>query len=87
MGEVTSMQTEEAIRDFIVDEIGWDGDKGDLDFDRPLIEGGVIDSMGVFHLVSFLEDEFGVEVDDDHLVVENFQTINTIARLVDRLSV
>lgn len=81
------MRTEEAIRDFIVEEIGWDGDKGELDFDRPLIESGVIDSMGVFHLVSFLEDEFGVQVEDEDLVVENFQTINTIARLVERLSV
>lgn len=83
-GEVST--TEQAIRDFIVNEIGWDQANGDLGFDDPLIEGGVIDSMGVFHLISFLEDEFGVEVDDTDLVVDNFRSINTIARMVDRLS-
>ncbi len=51
--------------------------------DYPLLEKGVLDSMGIIQVVAFLEDEFGIEVDDAELVPENFETIGSIAELID----
>lgn len=51
--------------------------------DYPLLEKDVLDSMGIFQVVAFLEDEFGIEVDDAELVSENFETIGSIAELID----
>lgn len=51
--------------------------------DYPLLEKDVLDSMGIFQVVAFLEDEFGIEVDDAELVPENFETIGSIAELID----
>lgn len=48
--------------------------------DDPLLETGIIDSLGVLDVVTFLEHEFSIHVADDELVPQNFQTIN---RLVD----
>lgn len=74
---------EQRLRNFIISELSWNGSAQKLTDDYPLIEGGVIDSLGIFQLVSFVESDFGMEVDDEELVPENFGTIGAIARLVE----
>jgi acyl carrier protein len=49
-----------------------------------LLESGVIDSLGVLELVTFMQQEFSVTVDDEDLTPENFQTIEFMARFVAR---
>jgi acyl carrier protein len=49
-----------------------------------LLESGVIDSLGVLDLVSFLQEEFSVAVEDDDLTPENFQNIERMAQFVER---
>ena len=44
--------------------------------DDVLLQAGVIDSLGVLDLVSFIESEFNVPVSDEDLIPENFQTID-----------
>ena len=51
----------------------------------PLIEQGIIDSMGLMQIVSFVEERTGVRVPDDEVSPENFETIETIETLVNRL--
>jgi acyl carrier protein len=48
----------------------------------PLLESGVIDSLGVLDLVAFIETEFNVKVDDEDLVPENFQNIALITSYI-----
>jgi acyl carrier protein len=74
----------ESLRDFIVDELRWDGPKAGLTEDYPLLENRVIDSMGLFRIVDFLESRYGIEVDDDELVPANFATLHDIAQLAER---
>lgn len=77
------MNTSESVRRFIIDELNWDGDASDLTEDYPLLEGGVLDSVGIFHLVGFLETEFGVELDDEELLPQNFESIGAVKQLVE----
>ena len=49
-----------------------------------LLESGVIDSLGVLELVTFLQQEFSLQVDDDELTPENFQSIQSIAQFVEQ---
>ena len=53
-----------------------------LDDTDPLLESGIIDSLGVLDLVDFIEAKFGVVVADDELVPENFQNIAKIAAYI-----
>jgi acyl carrier protein len=79
------MATEDTIRRFILDDLSYAGDPADLDnVDFPLLDNKVIDSLGLFHMVTFLESEFGIEVDDEELVPDNFGTVRLIAQLIDR---
>ena len=50
--------------------------------DESLLESGIIDSLGVLDLVSFIESEFDVSVIDDDLTPENFQTIDRMTVFV-----
>lgn len=47
-----------------------------------LTENGVIDSLSIFRLVSFLEERFGVRIGDEEINYDNLQTVETIEQLV-----
>lgn len=51
--------------------------------DEPLIENGVLTSLQTVELVMFMEDKFGITVEDDELDEENFGSVNNIASLVE----
>ncbi|CAN5312022.1 acyl carrier protein [soil metagenome] len=76
------MDVEQQVRQFLVDSLRWQGSPASLTSDYPLIENDVLDSMAIFETIAYLEDQFGIEVQDDDLVPENFETIAAIARLV-----
>ena len=50
--------------------------------DESLIDNGVVDSLGIFRLVTFLEENFGVKVGDEEISAENLQSVNVIEQLV-----
>ncbi len=52
--------------------------------DSSLLDQGVIDSTGILEVISFLEDEFQIEIDDEEMVPENLDSIGAIAIFVTR---
>ena len=77
--------TEQSVSRFIVEQILHGAVSSKLTSDRPLIEDGILDSLGLQQLVNFIESEFAVEIDDDYLTPENFESIRAIARFVDEI--
>jgi len=69
------------IRQFVVDTAQRKGVTISAD-DESLTQNGVVDSLVIFRLVSFLEDTFSVRIADEEIANENFQTINHIERFV-----
>jgi acyl carrier protein len=49
-----------------------------------LFDEGIFDSMGLLNLISFLEEDFGVKVNDSELNADNFGSINAIASYLER---
>ena len=76
------MDAEQDIRRFIIEQTGWTEPATALTADYPLVENGVLDSLAIFQVVTFLEDRYQIEIDDEELVPENFETINDIVRIV-----
>jgi methoxymalonate biosynthesis acyl carrier protein len=54
----------------------------DIPDDEPLIEKGYLTSLQTVDLVMFMEDRFGITVEDEELNEENFGSIRAIAELV-----
>ena len=53
-----------------------------IDGDASLL-GGVVDSTGAIEFVLFLQERFGVTLDDEDLFVpENFDSVNSAVRLI-----
>ena len=52
--------------------------------DEPIIENGVLTSLQTVEMVMFLEDRFGLTVEDEELDEENFGSIRNIAELISR---
>lgn len=50
--------------------------------DTPLLESGILDSLSLLKLVLFLEKQFGIVVEGQELVPENFSTIDAVCRFV-----
>jgi len=48
-----------------------------------LLEEEIIDSLGIFTLVSFIEDTFGVSVEPEEVNLDNFETVDAVAKLVN----
>ena len=55
-----------------------------LDPNQSLVESGIIESIGLFLVIGFLEEHFGVKVEPEDMVVENFETVAAIEELVQR---
>jgi acyl carrier protein len=58
--------------------------KKSFDPDKDLLEDGTIDSVTLMQLVSFVEEEFRIDVSDEDLVIDNFRSIRSIQELVDQ---
>jgi len=60
-------------------------DKTKVSDATPLIEDGIVDSMGLMQIVAFIEERTGLRVSDDDVTPDNFETVAAIGALVDRL--
>ena len=47
-----------------------------------LLDGGIIDSVGVMELVAFLEQDFGIKVADEDLIPENLDSVDNLVNYV-----
>ncbi|MGA8764213.1 MAG: acyl carrier protein [Candidatus Sulfotelmatobacter sp.] len=72
------------LREFILENLAHPKGVTSFTDDEPLMETGVIDSLGIFRLVSFLEDELGVRVSDEEINPETLKNLNAIEALVIR---
>lgn len=52
--------------------------------DIAIISSGLIDSFSLVDLALFVEDKFGVHIDDTELNAESFDTINELASLIEK---
>ena len=77
------MTIEEQVRAYIVENFLLGNDQ-ELSVSQSLLESGVVDSTGVLELVEFLEQSFGIEVQDADLVPENLDTVGNITAFVRR---
>lgn len=53
-----------------------------VDDQVPLLSSGIVDSLGMLDLVSFLEKSFSIQIADEELTPENFATVATLASFV-----
>jgi acyl carrier protein len=76
--------TEAKIRHFIVENYLYGENPDSLQDTDSFLARGIIDSAGILELVAFLEESFGITVNDDELLPENLDSISQAAGYVGR---
>lgn len=78
------MDTKNLIKQFILSEIITNHpDRKNLEDTDPLLESGIIDSLGMMKLLLFLEENFSIQATDEDLMPETFETIEALSLWVE----
>jgi acyl carrier protein len=54
------------------------GDENGLENETSFLDSGIIDSTGVLELLSYLEDHFKIQIEDNEVIPENLDSINQV---------
>jgi acyl carrier protein len=79
------MTLRHSLLQFVREQLATGADAASIGEDEPLIDRGIIDSMALMRLITFVEERTGVRIPDDEVVPDNFQTVTSIESLVRRL--
>lgn len=65
-----------------------EGIRPDIDFDKEkkLIDDGILDSIDIIGMITEINDTFDVEINVQYLLPENFNSIEAIYALIQKLS-
>lgn len=78
-----AMDLTNQVRNFIVTNF-YVADRDTLGDDDSLLDAGIVDSTGVLEVIAFVEDTFGISVEDEEMLPENLDSIGRIAGFVTR---
>ncbi len=76
------MSVESQIHRYILENFMFTHEDGRLRNDASFLEEGIVDSTGVLELVMFVEETFGLTVEDTEILPENFDSVERLARYV-----
>jgi len=78
------MSVESQVKTFVVDNFLFGEGGDDLSPETSFTDAGIIDSTGVLELVDYLEETFGITVEDHEMSLENLDSIGRVASYVVR---
>jgi acyl carrier protein len=81
------MTPEEIIRNHIAKDILFNNKGYPYSDEASFLENGIIDSMNVMELLMFVEETFKLEVADEEIVPDNFDSVSKIVTFVRRKTV
>ena len=73
---------EQTLSGFIEREFAYDRVQPQVSAEEPLLDSGLVDSVGVLKLAAFIEEHYKFEVQDEDLVPENFSNVRAVAAYV-----
>jgi acyl carrier protein len=72
------------IKNFITEKILFSSKGFPYSDSSSFIENGIIDSMNVLEVVLFVEEQFGITVEDSEVVPANFDSVDRLAQYVEQ---
>lgn len=80
------MTTKETIQAYVAENFLFSSNGFELSDDASLLDEGIVDSTGVLELVLFVEERFDIEVLDNEIVPDNFDSVNNLTSYIQRKS-
>jgi acyl carrier protein len=73
----------DVLKNYLHEELEDNGAPVEVKEDDNLLANGIIDSLGVLKLVSFIEHQFQVEIPDEDVTLKNFRCLKDIASYLE----
>lgn len=74
-------EMKDIVLEYVREEYLEDEDE-ELNYDTPLISGGIVDSFSMVSLKRFLENKYNIQIPDEKATPEAFDTVHSIVALV-----
>lgn len=78
------MMPEKKIRNYILENYLFTDDQSALDNADSFLNKGILDSTGILEVIYFLEDDFGIKIEDEEMIPENLDSVNNIVAFLQR---
>jgi len=78
---IMDIDIKEQIRAFVTSNF-YVADPTALEDATSLLDRGIIDSTGVLEVIFFIEENFGIKVEDSEMLPENLDSIERIAKFI-----
>jgi acyl carrier protein len=79
-----NMTMKKTIRHYIMENLLFTEDESILQDSGSFLDGGIIDSTGVMEIILFIEETFGIKVDDNEMLPANLDSVDNLAAFVQR---
>ncbi|MEJ2545556.1 MAG: acyl carrier protein [Calditrichaceae bacterium] len=76
--------TNKQLRDYIVENFLFGDTDTEFSDSDSFMEKGIIDSTGILEVITYIEENFNIKIEDDELVPENLDSISNIVNFIDR---
>jgi acyl carrier protein len=77
------MDRKTALTEYIKKEV-MRNENANLADDQDLLSTGILDSLAILQLVAYIEEQFGIQVPDEDVVFENFQSIDSLVAYLEQ---
>ena len=77
----------DVVLDYVRKEYLEDGDDREVNYDTPLITGGIVDSFSMVSLKMFLENNYSIQIPDAKATPEAFDSVNNIVVLLKEFGI
>jgi acyl carrier protein len=77
-------EIKDAVLEYVIDEYVDEDDDVKVTAHTPLISSGLVDSFSLVSLKAFLEKKYGITIPDNEATPQAFDTVNSIAALVEK---
>jgi len=80
------MEKNTTVKDFIVENFLF-GETSNLTENTDLFKESIMDSTGILELIAFLESTYNIRIEDDEMIQENFNSISSIGKFLDKKNI
>jgi len=83
--DMDSSMVSNKVKDFLKKEMFRKKGNDEIGDDMNLLESGIIDSLGLIRLIEYLENTFSLNIPDEEVLAENFESMSAIIALLGKL--
>jgi non-ribosomal peptide synthetase component F/acyl carrier protein len=75
-------QIEQEVREFVIDSFLLEESDGHISDDDSFIEQGLVNSLDILSLVTFVQKKYSISVQEEELITDNWDSVQRIAKFI-----